>query len=140
MEKEMVKNRSGTELYEEKIQSKSKTTLPQTTTTIPAINTILNQLYPTSEVSRVPRHDSTAHNVMSNLYIVKRENFSKILIESKTVTTNIEVDDVSSFGEEVEHYNCNGIFLSQNSGISSKPNSKKSNPRKCFTRSSKFWI
>ena len=90
--------------------------------TIVPINILLNRIYSTSDVVRVPRHNVVGHSAMSNLYMMKRGNFPKIMIENKTVEHNIELEDVSKFIEEVEHYHCHGILLSQHSGISSKQN------------------
>jgi len=90
-------------------------------TTVP-IHILLNRIYSTSEVARVPRHDVVGHSGMSNLYMIKRDNCQKILIENNMVEHNIELEDISKFIKEVEQYNCNGILLSQYSGISSKPN------------------
>lgn len=89
--------------------------------TVP-IHILLNRIYSTSEVARVPRHDVVGHSGMSNLYTIKRDNYQKILIENNIVEHNIELEDISKFIKEVEQYNCHGIVLSQYSGISSKPN------------------
>jgi hypothetical protein len=86
------------------------------------INILLNRIYSTSDVMRVPRHDVVGHSAMSNLYMMKRENCSKIMIENNAVEHNIELEDVSKFIEEVEQNYCHGILLSQHSGISSKQN------------------
>lgn len=90
--------------------------------TVVPINILLNRIYSTSDVVRVPRHNVIGHSAMSNLYMMKRDNCPKIMIENKTVEHNIELEDVSKFIEEVEHYHCHGILLSQHSGISSKQN------------------
>ena len=86
------------------------------------IHILLNRIYSTSEVVRVPRHDVVGHSAMSNLYMIKRDNYPKLLIENNIVEHNIELEDISKFIKEVEQYNCHGILLSQYSGISSKPN------------------
>lgn len=86
------------------------------------IHILLNRIYSTSEVVRVPRHDVVGHSAMSNLYMIKRDNCPKLLIENNIVEHNIELEDISKFIKEVEQYNSHGIVLSQYSGISSKPN------------------
>lgn len=85
------------------------------------IHTLLNRLYPTSEVVRVPI-PNTHNNAMSNLYMMNRDNCQKILIENHAMEHNIELEHIDKFIRHIEHYNCHGIFLSQHSGISSKPN------------------
>jgi len=76
---------------------------------------ILNQLYTSSEIFKNNMYNS-------EYYIMKRLSKSNILIESKNITQNISVDEIKGFIQKIEEHNCNGILISQNSGISTKSN------------------
>lgn len=102
--------------------STSKTENIQKQPTQIPIHILLNRLYTTSEVIRIPKKDSTPQSGMSNLYMMKRENLPKILIKNISMEHNIEEDKVFTFIENVEYNHCHGIFLSQYSGITSKSN------------------
>jgi hypothetical protein len=45
-----------------------------------------------------------------------------ILIENKDYSRNVPLDEVKKFHRDIETQNCHGIFLSQQSGITSKQN------------------
>lgn len=76
----------------------------------------LNQNYPTADISR---------NIDYNLFydvMIEREKKQKIIISSKETKINIKNDDVESFAKTCNQLNCNGVFLSHNSGIMNKYN------------------
>jgi len=77
---------------------------------------ILNQMYCTSDVMQVSN--------TFGLYtlVMKRPNKPKIVFANKDNDLNIELDDINNFIKFVEDNNCHGVFVSQNSGIASKPN------------------
>ena len=75
-------------------------------------NNILNKIFPTAEIS-IPLKD---------VFLMKRLLKPPILFENKENEVNITLEEVNSFIDKTGAYNSNGIFVSQNSGISSKPN------------------
>ena len=77
---------------------------------------LLNQIYLTSDVNVIQ------NTLGLHLFLMKRPNKSKILFASKDTDINIETDDLHKFVATLEEYNCSGIFVSQHSGISNKPN------------------
>jgi hypothetical protein len=77
---------------------------------------ILNQLYCSSDVMQM------ANTFGLYTLVMKRPNKPTILFANKDNELNIETDDIHNFTRFVEEHNCHGIFVSQNSGISSKNN------------------
>ena len=77
---------------------------------------VLNKLNPTSEVIK-----NTDDQLCCN-FILKRNNKSTILIESKECDTNIHNIATNCFIETVKLQNTCGIFISQHSGILDKFN------------------
>ena len=77
---------------------------------------ILNQMYCTSDVTQVT--NSYGLYTLS----MKRPNKPKVFFANKDNDLNIEPDDINNFVKFVEDNNCHGVFVSHNSGISSKPN------------------
>ena len=75
-------------------------------------NNILNKIFPTSEIS----------TPLKDVFLMKRQLKPSILFENKENEVNITIEEVNSFIDKTGTYNSNGIFVSQNSGISSKPN------------------
>ena len=58
----------------------------------------------------------------NNTFIVKRPNKTNILIESMDIDRNINNEEIKGLIQTMEENNSHGIFLSQTSGFSSKPN------------------
>jgi len=100
---------------------------------------ILNKIYSTSEISVIHQPTimfSKVHladnmggggigneeTVKSQLFSVKRPNKFNILIENKDTERNVNNDEIRNFIQLMEENNCHGVFLSQNSGFSSKSN------------------
>lgn len=77
---------------------------------------ILNQLYCSSDVMQM------ANTFGLYTLVMKRPNKPTILFANKDNELNIETDDIHNFIKFVEENNCHGVFVSQNSGISSKNN------------------
>jgi hypothetical protein len=77
------------------------------------IANLLTKLYSTSEV-QTKRSDG--------LVVLKRQGRPNILFENSDIENNVTADEIQSFTLLVDEYNCNGIFLSQQSGISTKKN------------------
>lgn len=80
------------------------------------LSNIITKLYPTSEL-HIPIKNNT-----TGLIILKRQGRPNLLVENRDIDTNISTDEVQSFATNIDEYNCNGIFISQNSGISAKKN------------------
>ena len=77
---------------------------------------ILNQMFCSSDVMQI------SNNIGLYTLVMKRPNKPKLLFANKDNELNIETDDINNFIKFVEENNCHGVFVSQNSGISSKPN------------------
>ena len=77
---------------------------------------LLNKINPTSEVIL------NTDNQICCSYILKRNNKSNILIESKEGETNINTNITDFFIETIKKQNTCGIFISQHSGILNKLN------------------
>jgi rubrerythrin len=80
------------------------------------LETILNQLFPSSEVI------NTSSLRASCDFKIKRQHYDNIVIETKHYDRNVTLDEVKKFIRDIEEQKCNGIFLSQTSGITSKQN------------------
>ena len=80
------------------------------------LENVLNKLKPTSEIIK-NMNDQICCN-----FILKRNNKSTILIESKECETNIDTIVTNGFVETVKQQNNCGIFMSQHSGILNKYN------------------
>jgi hypothetical protein len=78
------------------------------------LTTVLTKLYSTSEVQ--------TKNNAGGLIVLKRQGRPNIIIENRDIESNVATDDIQSFALTVDDQNCNGIFLSQRSGISTKKN------------------
>ena len=92
------------------------------------IHLLLNKLFPTADVSKFHRPPpmNVSHNqplpLTTNIYSLKRQNRPSILIESRHIDHNVDVDDVHQFIDIIKTNNNHGIFISQKSGICTKPN------------------
>ena len=76
----------------------------------------LNTLYPSAYI------DNTHALKASGDFIIRREERDDILIENKDYKVNINLDEIKKFLRDVNEQKMHGIFLSQFSGIVSKPN------------------
>ena len=80
------------------------------------LENILNKMYPSGEII------NTSGQSASCDFLLKRENKSNILFENKDYTRNANPDEVKKFIRDIDERNQHGIFLSQNSGITTKHN------------------
>jgi hypothetical protein len=80
------------------------------------LENILNKMYPSSEVL-----DTRAVKECGD-YMLRREGKVPILIENKNYDLNVNIDEIKKFLRDIKTQKCSGIFLSQYSGIVSKPN------------------
>lgn len=77
------------------------------------LHSILTKMYHTGEI-----------NVQSNTasILLKRIRKPTILIQSRDMPENVTPDDINAFMQLIDEQNTNGIFISQQSGISTKKN------------------
>lgn len=75
------------------------------------ITQVLTKLYTTAEIS-----------IQSGTIVLKRQRKTNILIDNKDSEENVSVDDINRFISNIDEQHCNGIFISQQSGISTKKN------------------
>jgi len=78
---------------------------------------ILNVLYPTAEVI-----DATTDASNRTDFILKRSDKAMIFIENKDYNRNIPPEEINKFIRDTNKHKAHGIFLSQKSGITNKPN------------------
>lgn len=81
------------------------------------MSNVLTRMYNSAEIHIQP----SAMN-SSGTILLKRLRKPNILVENKDYPENISVDEINNFMSLIEEHNCNGIFVSQNSGISNKKN------------------
>ena len=87
------------------------------------IQVLLSRLFNTSDVVNYSNfHQSTASSHEMSTFILKRNNHPKIVIQNIDVERNANVDEIKEFTRIIEHNNCSGIFFSQRSGFTNKPN------------------
>ncbi len=80
------------------------------------LETILNQLFPSGEII------NTSSIKASCDFKIQRFEKLPIFIETKHYDRNVTLDEVKKFIRDIEEQKSNGVFLSQNSGITSKQN------------------
>ena len=82
------------------------------------LSSVLTKMYNSAEV-----HNPNKTNPNSNgLILLKRQRKSNILIDNKDTEENVNAEEVQTFLTSIDEQNCNGIFISQKSGISGKKN------------------
>ena len=82
------------------------------------LSSVLTKMYNSAEV-----HNPNKTNPNSNvLILLKRNRKSNILIDNKDTEENVPSEEVQTFLTSIDEQNCNGIFISQKSGISGKNN------------------
>lgn len=95
-----------------------------------SMNIILNKLYATSEIISLNKNSNnsvrTSGSITSipnnNAFILKRHNKQKILVQSIDTENNANQEEIQEFIQNMEDNNCHGIFLSHNSGFTTKSN------------------
>jgi hypothetical protein len=55
-------------------------------------------------------------------FLIERSNNTSIMIENKDYKNNVPKDEIEKFIRDIEHQGCNGILVSQQSGIARKKN------------------
>jgi hypothetical protein len=75
---------------------------------------ILSNLLPDANII------NSSGNAQSGDFIIERKDKSKILIDTKDYNTSVPPKEVEKIIRDVDKHKCNGILLSQNSGIALK--------------------
>jgi hypothetical protein len=75
---------------------------------------ILSELYPSASIV------NTSGSTASGDFIIERTDKNKILIDTKDYETCIPIKEVDKILRDIEINNCNGILISQHSGIAQK--------------------
>ena len=81
------------------------------------LSSVLTKMYNSAEVHNPNKSANT-----TGLILLKRQRKSNILIDNKDIEDNVSGDEVQNFLTSIDEQNCNGIFISQKSGISGKKN------------------
>ena len=79
------------------------------------LSSILNETFTTGEIV------TTSGIKCSCDYLLKRENMDNIYFENKDYNINVPPKEIKKFIRDIEEQDSHGVFLSQNSGITSKP-------------------
>ena len=77
---------------------------------------VLNKAFPVAEII------NTSGTKASGDFIIKRESKPSIMIENKDYKNNVNNDEVKKFIRDINEQQTHGVFLSQSSGIITKPN------------------
>lgn len=77
---------------------------------------LLIDAFPTGEII------NTSNFTGQGDFKLNRKNYNSILIETKDYTDNVKISETEKFLRDCTNNNCNGIFISQNSGIVNKNN------------------
>ena len=80
------------------------------------LESILNKLYPMASVLNTSATKATGD------FMLRRNGMATVLIENKNYEGNVSNDEVKKFLRDIREQNCNGLFLSQHSGIVNKSN------------------
>lgn len=80
------------------------------------LEALLNKLYPMGSIL------NTSNVKASGDFIMRRQGCDTLLIENKNYEANVSNEEVKKFLRDIREQNCNGLFLSQHSGIVNKSN------------------
>lgn len=78
---------------------------------------VLCKMFPSDEVI-----NTSSTMKLAGDFMLKREGKLPILIENKNYDLNVQKEGVEKFLRDIRAQKCNGIFMSQHSGIQYKPN------------------
>lgn len=81
-----------------------------------AVESVLTKIFPMASVL-----NTSSQKAMGD-FILHRNNMLPILIENKNYETNVSNEEVKKFLRDIREQNCNGLMLSQYSGIVNKSN------------------
>lgn len=77
------------------------------------LSSILTKLYNSAEIVTRPN---------TGVLLLKRIRKPNVIFENKNIEQNVGIDDITAFLQVIDEEHCNGIFISQQSGISTKKN------------------
>jgi uncharacterized coiled-coil protein SlyX len=80
------------------------------------MSTMLTKLYNSADIS------IQNTNIDSSLILLKRIRKPTIILQSKEIEENVGTDSIVDFMQIIDEKNCNGICISQKSGIATKKN------------------
>jgi hypothetical protein len=78
---------------------------------------VLCKMFPSDEII-----NTSSTMKLAGDFMLKREGKLPILIENKNYDLNVQKEGVEKFLRDIRAQKCNGIFMSQHSGIQYKPN------------------
>lgn len=85
----------------------------------PPIETLISQIYPTSSISIYMEDGQTHHGYT----VLRANNQSTLYIQSMDMKErNVSIEETKQFTKTIQALNVNGVLISQNTGITSKPN------------------
>jgi hypothetical protein len=91
-----------------------------TNTTQQQFETLLSQLYPTSSISLYLQNEDLCNHGYT---ILRPDNKPTVYIQSMQYKDrNINLEETKQFIKTIQSLNVNGVFISQHTGITSKPN------------------
>jgi hypothetical protein len=73
---------------------------------------VLTKIFPVADIT----------GSQKSAFVMKRDGKPKILFENAEHDRNVSQEEVKKFIQNVDEHSCNGVFLSQHTGITSKPN------------------
>ena len=80
---------------------------------------LLNECFPDAEIENTTGKTGEGDFIIHRNATTKRIA-TKVMIENKCYTNNVPIVEVEKFIRDIENIKCHGVFISQNSGISSK--------------------
>ena len=80
---------------------------------------VLNGLYSTFPDCQITKTTGIAK---AGDFLIERSNNTPIMIENKDYSRNVPKDEIEKFLRDIDHQGCNGILISQTTGISRKKN------------------
>lgn len=80
---------------------------------------VLNGLYSTFPDCQITKTTGIAK---AGDFLIERSNNTPIMIENKDYSRNVPKDEIEKFIRDIDHQGCNGILISQTTGISRKKN------------------
>jgi hypothetical protein len=78
---------------------------------------VLNECFPTFNIKK-----TTSLSQSGDFMMYRTPDTMPIMFENKSYTTNVPDNEVKKFITDIELHKCNGVFMSQHSGITSKQN------------------
>lgn len=84
----------------------------ETQVTSAHLSSVLTKIFPVADIT----------GAQKSAFVMKRDGKPKILFENAEHDRNVSPEEVKKFIQNVDEHSCNGVFLSQYTGVTSKPN------------------